>query len=217
MTPLPDRDALLEALLPHVPFDGWGKAALRHAAQDLALDPLLAADLLPDAPLAQVLAFSDWADRRMLAALAAEEPPPRLRARIHQAARLRFQALEPHREAVRRGLATLALPHHALAGLQALHRTSDAIWTAAGESSTDYNWYSKRLLLAGVLSATTLYWLEDRSEDSARTWDFLARKLDQAVSLGGRAGQGLQRLLNAPDRLLQRLAGGTKRRYGMIR
>lgn len=217
-SPLPDRDRLLEALLPHVAFDGWGGAALRHAARDLGLDPLLAADLLPEAALAQVLAFSDWADRRMLEQLVAhDQPVPRQRDRIHLAVRLRFQALEPHREAVRRALTSLALPLNAAAGLKALHHTSDAIWNAAGDGSTDYNWYSKRLLLAGVLSATTLYWLEDRSEDSTRTWDFLTRRLDQVVRLGGRLGQGVQRLLNAPDRLAQRLGRGSRKRYGMIR
>ena len=211
---LPDRDQVLEALLPHVAFDGWGQAALRQAAADLGVDPALAADALPGGALGQVLAFSDWADRRLQQALIDhDQPVPRLRDRIQLSVRLRLELLTPHRDALRRSLAVLALPGNAPAGLKALHRTVDLIWNAAGDGSTDHNWYTKRLLLAGVVSATTLYWLEDKSEDHAKTWDFLGRQLDRVIKVGGRLGKLAGRLLNAPDRLAQKLGRGAKKRY----
>jgi len=213
-TSLPDRDQVLEALLPHVAFDGWGQAALRQAAADLGVDPALAADALPGGALGQVLAFSDWADRRLQQALIDhDQPVPRLRDRIQLSVRTRLELLTPHRDALRRSLAVLALPGNAPAGLKALHRTVDLIWNAAGDGSTDHNWYTKRLLLAGVVSATTLYWLEDKSEDHAKTWDFLGRQLDRVIKVGGRLGKLAGRLLNAPDRLAQKLGRGAKKRY----
>lgn len=33
------RDALIEAALPHVPFDGWNTTALRRGAAEAGLDP----------------------------------------------------------------------------------------------------------------------------------------------------------------------------------
>ena len=202
-----DRDRLLEALLPHVPFDGWGEAGLRQAAADLGLDPAAAADALPNAA-AQVAAFAAWADRQMLARLEAPEAADALarmkvRERVSFALKSRFELLAPHKEAVRLALRHYAFPTNAAAGLTALHRTSDAVWNAIGDASTDYNWYSKRFLLSGVISATTLYWLEDRSEDHARTWAFLDRQLLQVVKIGGRLGKGMKQLLSLPDRLLQ--------------
>jgi len=204
-----DRDRLLEALAAHVPFDGWGATALQRAAEDLGLDPALAADAFPGGARAQALALAAWADRRMLAALAepaAAEELPRLkvRERVSLALKARFAALAPYREAVRRSLPLFALPHNAPAGLTQLHRTSDAVWNAIGDLSTDHNWYSKRFLLSGVISATTLYWLEDKSEGQARTWAFLDRQLVRVVKLGGRFGQAAKKILGLPDRLLQR-------------
>jgi ubiquinone biosynthesis protein COQ9 len=52
-----------------------------------------------------------------------------------------------------------------------------AIWYAAGDTATDFNYYTKRALLAGVYSATVLYWLDDKSEDFAKTWTFLDRRI----------------------------------------
>ncbi len=213
--PSPDqaqRDRLLEALLPHVAFDGWGAKALTQAAADLGIDPVLAADTLPGGGLAQVLAFSDWADRRMQQALIEhDQPVTKLRERIHLAVKTRLEILAPHRDAVRRGLAVLALPMNAPAGLKALHNTSHLIWGAAGDRSTDHNWYSKRLLLSGVITAATLYWLDDKSEGHARTWAYLGRQLDTVIKVGGTLGRLAGRLLNLPDRMAQRLGPGRKR------
>ncbi len=207
-----ERDRLVEALLPHVAFDGWGARTLQQAAADLGMDPVLAADLLPGGGLGQVLAFSAWADRRMQQALIQHDSPvTKLRDRIHLAVKTRLELLTPHRDAVRRGLALLALPTNAPAGLKALHATAHLIWSAAGDRSTDHNWYSKRLLLAGVISATTLYWLEDKSEDHARTWNFLGRQLDNVIKVGGTLGRIASSFLNFPDHMAQRLGRGRKR------
>ncbi|MGH6948453.1 MAG: COQ9 family protein, partial [Kiloniellales bacterium] len=72
------------------------------------------------------------------------------------------------------------------------------------DTATDYNYYSKRLLLAGVMSATLLVWLDDRSESHATTWRFLDRRLDEVIAIGGRLGRGMKALLDLPDRLFAR-------------
>src|SRR3546814_10685041 len=72
----------------------------------------------------------------------------------------------------------LALPQNAATGLACLYRTVDAIWYAAGDRATDYNFYTKRALLAGVYSSTLLFWLNDKSENFAATWAFLDRRIE---------------------------------------
>ena len=201
-----DRDRLLLASLPHVTFDGWGPEAFRHGAESIGLDPEMADELLPGGTRGRVVAFSDWADRAMLAGMTEEELQQLgVTAKIALAVRLRFMALAPHQEAVRRSLAVLAQPGNAISGLTALHRTSDAIWNAIGDTSTDHNWYSKRMLLGGVISATTLYWLDDSSEDKRRTWAFLDRRLQNVVKVGGRLGRAVEGCLSLPDRVVRRM------------
>ena len=207
------RGELLQASLAHVAFDGWSRTTLRAAARDLGVDPVLAFNAFPGGEAELISAFSTWADHQMLDALAKRDlAAMKVRQRIAAAVRLRLELLEQHREAVRRGLAFMALPPNAGLGLTCLYRTVDAIWYAAGDRATDYNFYTKRLLLAGVYSSTLLYWLDDASEGHEQTWAFLERRIAEVLKVGGRLGKAVTGVLDLPDRLAQRLGPRLARR-----
>jgi ubiquinone biosynthesis protein COQ9 len=178
------KDALLLALLPEVPFDGWSRAAMRAAATRAGLDPGEVDTLFPGGPRDAVAWFSRWADRETLAALAAHRRQ-RLRTseRVTLGVKTRLAILLPHREAVRRALAVLALPQNLPLGAKLLYEAVDTIWHGAGDASTDFNFYTKRGLLAGVYASTTLYWLDDRSEGTSASEAFLARRLADVLAL----------------------------------
>lgn len=198
------RDEIVEAALPHVPFDGWTPRAARRAAADLGLARADAARAFPYGAADMVAHYSDWADRRMLAELDRRDiKAVKIRQRIATAVRVRLEQAAPHREAVRRTLAVLALPSNVLLGGKCLYRTVDAMWVAAGDTSTDWNFYSKRSLLAGVYSSTVLYWLDDKSDDGTDTWAFLDRRIADVMripKLTGRLRSAIDRLPN-PARL----------------
>ncbi|HYC04174.1 MAG TPA: COQ9 family protein [Azospirillaceae bacterium] len=184
------RDRLLLAALPNVAFDGWTLAALRQGAETEGLSAAEAAAAFPGGVSELVEHFSAWADRQMLARLAkADLASMKVRDRITLAVRSRMEALAPHVEAVRRSVAYLALPQNAALGTRILYRTVDAMWYAAGDTSTDYNFYTKRLLLAGVQSSTILYWVNDRSEGHRDTWHFLDRRIADVMRIGKGIGQ----------------------------
>jgi ubiquinone biosynthesis protein COQ9 len=116
---------------------------------------------------------------------------------------LRLEQNRPHKEAIRRALAILALPQNARVAAQATARTIDAIWHAAGDRSANVSWYTKRATLTAIYSATLLYWLRDTSEDNAPTLAFLDRMLATHARfrrLTGRV-EGLLARLPIPRRL----------------
>ncbi len=178
------RDVIVEKALPHVAFDGWTLTALIAGARDAGLDPARAQLAFPGGEIEAVKHFSDWLDRRMLAALDKRDVKKmKIRERIAAAVMARLDLALPHREAVRRSLAVLALPQNAPVALGCLYRTVDAMWRWAGDASTDYNFYTKRGLLAGVLSATTLYWMNDASDGQADTRQFLDRRIAEVMQV----------------------------------
>ena len=193
---LPERDAAIEAMLPHVPFDGWTMRALRMGLADASM-PVDDAELLfPGGSADMVDTFCDLADRWMEqdAATLAET---RLTARVRGVIALRFERNRPHREAIRRALAVLALPMNARVAAACSARTVDSIWYAAGDESADFSWYTKRAILTGVYGTTLLYWLRDGSEDGADTLAFLDRRLAGVGRIGklrGRLDSALARL-----------------------
>jgi ubiquinone biosynthesis protein COQ9 len=134
--------------------------------------------------------FSNWADRQMLEEMEKHDlEAMKVRERITLGVRARLEALEPYEEPVRRALTWLALPQNTAQAARMVYRTVDAIWYAAGDNSTDYNYYTKRGLLAAVLSSTTLYWLNDQSEDKRDTWDFLDRRIADVMRFGKTTGR----------------------------
>jgi ubiquinone biosynthesis protein COQ9 len=206
------RDDLIDAALPHVPFDGWSKAALRQAATDIGMDPADADALFPGAARDMIAWHSQMADRRMMEALAAMDLESlKIRERIATAVMTRLEMNAEHREAIRRALTILAMPRNASLSLKLLYHTVDDMWFAAGDRSTDWNFYSKRLLLSGVYSSTLLAWLEDGSEDFADTRAFLDRRIQNVMQV-----PKIQNRLKQVANLLPRRVGAF-RAYGRMR
>jgi len=178
----PERDAALAALLPLVPTYGWTFLALRRALADGGADPRDAELLFPGGAVDMVEAFLDRADRALEAAagdVSALRTGPRVRALLV----LRFAQARPDKEAVRRATALLALPRNLPLAARCTARTVDTIWHLAGDQAADFSWYTKRATLAGIYTATLLFWLRDASEDDAATLAFLDRRLAQRARL----------------------------------
>lgn len=179
-----DKDRLLEATLPNVLFDGWSLAALKAGAQAIDLPEAEIVRLFPDGGREAALWLDDWADRRMLAALESVDLPAlKIRARVAAAVQARLEVLAPHREAVRRAIALKASPWGAARAAEIVYRTVDAIWYAAGDTATDFHFYTKRALLAAAYGPTVLYWLNDSSEGAADTFAFLDRRLGEVLQI----------------------------------
>lgn len=194
------RPALCGAAVAEVPFEGWSLAALRRAARELDVAP---GDVERAFPAGARDLLEYWAamnDEQMIAGLAEIDLGAlKLRQRIARAIQLRLAHMAPHREAMRRSLSFLALPQNAALGARLLYRTVDTIWYAAGDRSTDFSFYTKRALLAGVYGATLLYWVDDRSDGCVETWSFLERRLDNVMAIPKLSARLRMALRGLPD------------------
>ncbi len=177
-----DKAAVLTAALEHAAFDGFTDKLLARAGESAGVDAATVARLFPDGALSLVEAFSDMADGEMEAALAKRKLATlKIRERIAAAVTARIDALRPHKEAARRAGAFLTLPPHAALGAKLLYRTVDSMWRAAGDTATDFNFYTKRAILAGVYSSTLMRWFTDESEDESVTHTFLAARIENVM------------------------------------
>ena len=162
----------------HAVFDGWTQAAVESAAAELGIDPAQARLAFPkDAPH-MIEAWIEGVDAAMTAhfmpsVIAAMRVSQRIRAMIW----FRLETTGPAREAVRSALSILSMPQNVPLALRTGWRSADLMWRLAGDTATDYNHYSKRLILSGVYTATLLAWLDDQSEGWAETAAFLDRRL----------------------------------------
>jgi ubiquinone biosynthesis protein COQ9 len=182
------RSRILAATVGHVPFDGWTWRAVARGARDAGYPEPEAHLAFPDGIREVAAAYTAELNRRMQEAMDArgtESGAMKIRERVALAVRLRLESAGAEREAVRRLAAFLALPENMGLGPRLLWTTVDAVWRAAGDRSADFSYYTKRGLLAGVVGATTLYWLTDESEGFADTWAFLDRRIEDVMRVGG--------------------------------
>ena len=177
---------ILAAMLKEVPFDGWTESAYSRALKAAQIKRGEADLLLPQGILDLVELFGQMADEAMMSRIDQEPGFLRLKVRekITLAIRARLETLTPHKEAMRRTLYFYAMPFHLPLGLKRLYQTVDLMWRASGDTSTDFNFYTKRTLLAGVLKATVLIWLDDETNGQEKTWAFLDRRIADVLKIG---------------------------------
>lgn len=176
------RQRLALAVGENAVFDGWTAAAVDSAATALEIDRDQARLAMPKSQSGKIDTYIAAVDR----ALEAHFTPERLatmkiRDKIRGLIWQRLQIMGPAREAIRRALAILAMPHNAPTGLRSGWRSADVMWRLAGDTSTDFNFYTKRLTLGAVYAATLLAWLDDDSEGWRDTAAFLDRRIDDVM------------------------------------
>ena len=66
-------------------------------------------------------------------------------------------------------------------GLGASFKTSDIIWKALNDQSTDFNFYTKRLTLAKIIFRTALIFLKDESVDLQKTKNFIDLEIEKVM------------------------------------
>ena len=163
-------------------FDGWTRKAVDSAAEQLGIDPVQARLAMPKTQSGLIDLYIQEVDRT----LASWFTPKRLagmkiREKIRSLVWRRLEIMGPAREAVRRAVAILAMPQNLPLALRISWRTADGMWRIAGDTSTDFNHYTKRMTLGAVYASTLIAWLDDQSEGWSDTAAFLDRRIDDVM------------------------------------
>jgi ubiquinone biosynthesis protein COQ9 len=179
--PTPLETLRLKLALPvgeNAAFDGWNGKAVESAAAQAGIDPAQARLAFPKSQAEMVDAYVQGVDAAMESHFTPKKiGAMKVRERIRALIWYRLEVMAPAREAVRTGLSILAMPQNVPMALKIGWRGADLMWRIAGDTATDYNHYSKRLILSGVYASTLLAWLDDQSEGWSETSAFLDRRL----------------------------------------
>lgn len=193
MTPDEMRLPILKAVMAHVPFDGWSEQAIVAGLGDIGVSRAYAKLSFPEGAADLVDAYLKNIDQEMMQVLnKLPVESMRIRERITKAVRVRMDINAGNREIVARTVTFLALPHNTPLSVKSLWRTADQMWRWAGDRATDYNHYTKRVILSGVYSSTLLYWLNDDSENYSDTWAFLDRRIENVMQFEKLKAKGIK-------------------------
>jgi ubiquinone biosynthesis protein COQ9 len=184
------KDKILIAALEDVPFDGWAWDVILDAAEKAGFDRTMAEAVFPDKVQSILSHFSQWADRAMMIALEGIDPEDlKIRDRVKTAVEKRIEILSPYKESVRAASAYWMHPFRKKTAAKHVWKTADYIWNWAGDTAEDYNHYTKRFLLSGVMTTTFLFWFQDKSESHEKTFQFLDRRIENVLVIGKVTGR----------------------------
>ena len=193
------REAVLAAALTHAAFDGFTDGLLQKAGAEAGVSKADLARLFENGVLSLVEFFSINTDAQMEKRLAGMDlKAMKIRERIAAAVKTRLAILKPHKEAARRAAAFLSLPMHAALGAKLMYHTVDSMWRAVGDTSTDFNFYTKRGILAGVYGSTAVRWFNDTSVDETPTEEFLAARIENVMQFEKFKAKAKEALSNFP-------------------
>jgi len=200
-------DELRIALAPEIAasaiFDGWNETALEAAIDMAGADRDVAKLAFPGGAMDMIEAWIASIDAAMVDELTKEKLAElKIRERIRTLVAFRLQAVDGLDEALRRALAVMAMPQNAPRALQLGWNSADLMWRLAGDTSTDYNHYTKRTILAGIYSATLAVFVNDESQDKADTYAFLDRRIDGVMKF---------------EKLKAKVLGGEREHFSLTR
>lgn len=202
------RLALAPAIADAAAFDGWGEEAVRAAAEQVGVDPDAALFAFQGGAIDMIDAWIAAIDADMVAAFPADKlAGMKIREKIRSLVQFRLDTIAWQQESLRRALAIMAMPQNAPRALKLGWRSADAMWRLAGDTSVDYNYYTKRTILAGIYAATLAVFADDKSDDFADTRAFLDRRIDGIMRFEKAKAKWLNsdREHFSPARLLGRL------------
>ena len=171
---------LLDEALKLAPVHGWTRRTATLSGKALGMSAAETDLLLPHGPADLAALLSRRHDDRALAALGEVHASNlKIRERIRRAVEARLDAAAADEPATRRWVGHLALPQNLALGGKLAWESADVLWRWAGDTATDENHYTKRLLLGGILTGAQAVRM---SSGRKAALDFVDRRIENVMA-----------------------------------
>ncbi len=174
------EQSLLDETLKLAPIHGWTQRTATLAGKAVGMSAAETELLIPHGPADLAALLSARHDARALGELAEIHASNlKIRDRIQRAVMARLDAAAVDEPATRRWMGYLALPTGLTLGARLAWQSADALWRWAGDTATDENHYSKRAILAGILSSAMALRMTSGRQEAA---DYVARRIENVMA-----------------------------------
>ncbi len=209
------RVDILQAMLPIVVFDGWNQKSLRASIKSINLPEGSEELYFPEGALEVIRFWHDQMNEFVKSNLESlNKSEMKIREQVTAGVLSALESIGSNEEAMRRAIIRLSLPDAAVQGPTYLWSLADSIWRAIGDRSTDYNYYTKRTILAGVLGSTITVWISDSDQNKVKTKLFLDARISNVMSFEKSKFKIVEKINNIPNfaEILGRLRYGNNKK-----
>ena len=178
-----EKDKLVKFCLKHAVFDGFSSESLKKACNDCNIDYANANALFPN-PAKDIQAH--WAimlDEDTLEYAKKIDRNKRIRDNISYLVKHRIGELDKHKTCTKNVVAQAFLPYNTPTFTHQLWDTAHNMWIGIGDTTpdNDTNYYTKRLILSGVIGSSIMFWVSDEKNEVN---EYIDRRIDDALKLG---------------------------------
>ena len=95
----------------------------------------------------------------------------------------RIKEIDKHKVCAKDVLGQALLPYNTPTFMHQLWDTADNMWIGIGDKTphSDTNYYTKRIILCGVIASSIMFWVSDKGNEVD---EFIDRRIDDALKLG---------------------------------
>ena len=198
-----ERKTILNKALIDIENSGFNKKMLLNAAKNCKISEGKLGRLFPEGIFELKQYYFSEIDEQMLQKIKTQNYENiRVRDKIFNGVLIRLDLFKKNKTSIK--YIFVSESSNPIKSLKHLWRTSDLIWKSAGDSSTDYNHYTKRLLLSWVYITTLICWFNDKSRNINDTKLFLNRRIDEVLEFGKQSGKIKSKIskLNITNKLI---------------
>ena len=177
------RKKILKQALIDINTYGFNENMLIQAAENCKLSEGTLGRLFPEGIYELKEYFFNEIDKEMLKKInQIQNKDIRIRDKIYNGVVIRLKIFQKNKDSIKHIFVSESSTP--IKSIKNLWNTVDLIWKSAGDTSTDYNHYTKRLLLSWVYLSTLLCWFSDKSKNIEETKLFLNRRIDEVLKFG---------------------------------
>ena len=177
------RKKILKQALIDINTYGFNENMLIQAAKNCNFSKGTVGRLFPEGIYEMKEYFFNQTDIEMLKKInQIENKDIRIRDKIYNGVIIRLEIFQKNKDSIKHIFVSESSTP--IKSIRNLWNTADLIWRSAGDTSTDYNHYTKRLLLSWVYLSTLLCWFNDKSKNIKETKLFLNRRIDEVLKFG---------------------------------
>ena len=189
------RKKILKQALVDINTYGFNKNMLIQAAENCNLSKGSLGRLFPEGIYELKEYFFNETDIEMLKKInRIKSKNIRIRDKIYNGVIIRLEIFQKNKDAIKHIFVSES--SNPIKSIKNLWNTADLIWKSAGDTSTDYNHYTKRLLLSWVYLSTLLCWFNDAKKDIKETKLFLNRRIDEVLQFGQKSASIKSKIYN---------------------
>lgn len=194
------KEKILDEFLKICIFDGWNEKALEDSLEKCGISKNSLPLIFEDSCLSLANFYIEKQNQKSLEKISEIEDfhSKKIRDKIRLALYARFEVEKDNKDQLQRlvnfylspkNFCSKSGPKPALQGTKSCFLISDSIWKSINDSSTDFNYYTKRATLSKIILKTLRVFLKDEDDDLEKTKRIIDDEIESVMKFEKRKSQ----------------------------